>query len=382
MRLLSQEDRTVGMGRAGFDRKYEGIVSGRRLKTTIATKPQWLQPSVDLDGDNEHYEPVRKCFGDEVRVDARTVAERQLLLDARGVKIWNDPVYRLMGVDLQSGSLRANFCIDNYFRYRFANGGMQDELISALAVSTFDVNAALERRDDVMPLRRVFMPDAEAVGSCGSRICAGGVNVLTALARGGGDNDYGLILQKRSASVGSRQGQLTTIPGGHHQPTVSPRDEVRIAHTVRREMFKELFGGDESSRRSRRLRHDWYKTACPAVAWLDDHEGSYDLCLTAFGYSLVTGSYSFSVLLAIHDTDYWRRFGGELRANWEVTDAVTPIVSSKNGEVENVLKDRSWTDYGLITFLEGLQRLKALRSNRVEIPVLETNDRIRRASPG
>lgn len=353
----------VGLG------KYSLTIHDVPVVTTLATKPEWTKTPVTLDGQRDSCQLLDTMPPTEM-LSPRQIAESLVFLEDRGIKVWDNPVFRLTEIDIGDGCFNAKFCLDSYFRYRFSSGSMQDELVRAVMETKETPELIGKRFDRYLPMRSKYMPDAESVATCPRRICAGGVNVLVALARPE-SNDFGLVLQRRSNTVASRQGALATIPAGHHQPTVSPSEEVPISHTVRRELFEELFGGEEAQRGSRRLVHDWYKSECPPIYWLDRHKGSYDVSLTGFGYSLITGSYSFSVLLAVLDESFWVEYSQMMKTNWEVTSLQDPIVSSTSGRLGELMQENGWTDWGLFTFAQGLRRLQVLEPRRVKMPRME-----------
>lgn len=72
------------------------------------------------------------------------------------------------------------------------------------------------------------MPDLASVLDLQSRLCAGGVAGLCAIARPAdgyhGPADYALLVQERSGQVVNAAGRLAVIPKGFHEPLNDVRD--------------------------------------------------------------------------------------------------------------------------------------------------------------
>ncbi len=337
------------------------------VRTTVATRADWIH-KVELR--TEHEECLFTTDDTEMpKPPECSVIELLRSLDLRGVKIWNAPLYRLVGIKIADGRLNAEFALDEFYRYRITNGALGDELIQGLIDVDFNLDDLFNEAKSLLPLRHAILPDARKIGDFKSRLCSTGINIVTAIARPPPYSDYAIILQRRSGSVSTRQQGLSVVPAGIHQPCIHPGDEVAISCTVFREVFEELFGGEDRPETSKHLVHDWYYKESAPIKWLLNHTGAYSLLLTGFGVSTLSGSCTFSVLLAIHDEHFWKKFRHLLRTNWEVTDDQMPIFSTKSPQPELLLR-KDWTDSGLFSLIEGLlelQKVGRLRCKRLDL---------------
>jgi hypothetical protein len=135
-----------------------------------------------------------------------------------------------------------------------------------------------------------------------------------------------------------------------------------------RELFEEVFGGDEVRDKSRRLCADWYERTSPPMQWLRQHRGAFEIVMTGFGISLLTGSATFDGVLAVREVAFWEDFGHEVRTNWEVTESLSPLVSTKDPDLWELISKRDWTDYSFQSMVEGLLYLKEISPERVALP--------------
>jgi hypothetical protein len=347
---------------------YAYQVGNQNLVTTVATRNEWIS-RVPLASDFEKCR-LTVCSSPPMQIAEERIAKLLVSLSLRNIRVWDAPLYRLIDLDIRDRTLSANFSLESFYRYRVTNGALIDELVQALLDTDFNPNAVLEARERYLPLRQHLLPDMRSVAEFRSRLCTGGVNVVTAIARPQPFCDYAIVLQRRSASVSSRQGGLTVLPAGQHQPTVEPESEVGISCTVFREVFEELFGGHELESGSMHLVYDWFCHESPPLKWLMNHKGAYDLLMTGFGLSMMSGGYTFSVLLAIHDQSFWTQFRHLLRTNWEVSDVHQPIFSTRSRSLDLLLHPE-WTDYGIFSLVEGILELQRIKPNMVALPSLQ-----------
>lgn len=344
--------------------RYAININGSLLTSSLATSANWTGTRVLLASEHEDCTVVAPPPQVALATDDE-VANIFADLQERKLKIWNAPIFRLVSLELNEHDLHAGFCIDDFFRYRFTSGALHDELIRALVKTDFDIEAMLDRRFELLPMREKHLPTSQRLSDFGARIAACGINVMTAIARPAPWRDYAIILQRRGKYVSNRQGSLTVLPGGHHQPTVEPKTEVALSRTVLRELFEEVFGGQEAQRDCTRLCVDWYESVSEPMKWLRKHRGAFDLRITGVGISMITGSVNFAVALVINDESFWCDYAHELRTNWEVADNITPILSTRDPNIGAILKDPQWTDYALYSLAEGLFFLQQTASERM-----------------
>jgi hypothetical protein len=226
-------------------------------------------------------------------------------------------------------------------------------------------------------LRDRYLPDADSVLDLSSRLCAGGVLALCAIARPAdryrGAADYVLLVQERSGHVLNAARRLAVIPKGFHRPLADYRADAQVGATLRREMEKELFGrSDVDSTISRHI------AAAPMhpsrlsmpMRWLTEASDALRMECTGFGLNLVSGNYEFASLVVIDDEEFWHQYGGHIEVNWESSGL--RLYSSLDRELlAELIADERWSNEGLFALLLGLCRIKQLGSRRVGLPAIE-----------
>ncbi|KRB42984.1 hypothetical protein [Terrabacter sp. Root181] len=281
-----------------------------------------------------------------------------------GTRFSDQPTYRLVDVDHESGGIRTQFAMTTFARYALTWDLLEAEVLTALAAGT-----------SVLPLREQLLPTARAVLTPSARECVGGALALSAFARPASGNrpaDYVLLIQQRSSRVLNGAGRIAVIPKCFHQPTNEATAEVDVRLTLLRETEEELFGRAETDNSLgpssvADLLHPSRMT--PAMRWLTE-SSALDVHLNGFAYNLVAGSFEFPALLAVHDETFWQRFGGDVEANWEASGLLRYSSADADG-LEALLHDPQWTDEGLVAFALGLKRLAQLNPERVKLPALQ-----------
>jgi hypothetical protein len=86
-----------------------------------------------------------------------------------------------------------------------------------------------------------------------------------------------------------------------------------------------------------------------------------------FGFNLVSGNFEFAALVVIEDEEGWRRFGGDVEANWE-TGGLRRYSSLDRDGLTRLAHDGSWRNEGLFALLQGLRRLRKTGGKRVSLP--------------
>lgn len=341
-----------------------------RRDTTMVYKQEWLNLAIALDRRGEHCSIVPAKPARNTISKAR-VAKLIQQIEQQRIRIWDAPIYRLINVEFGKNRLRASFAVDEFLRYRFTIGLLQDELIEGLISAEFDLDKMFHPNSRDLPLRDETLPDGQSIIDFGSRMCAGGISTFFAIARPHPFNDFAIPVQKRSSSVSDSQGLLSPIPRAFHQPMVDPLSELKLSSTVYRELYEELFGGTESEENVRRLQADWWLYESKPIRWFHEHKGAYTFECICLGIDLLSGNYHFGILLAVRDESFWREFGHELMTNWEVADSGGKLVSSKNyNQVADYTLRLDWTE-DVFIFVEGLKYLQAIESKRFNIPKLE-----------
>ena len=280
-------------------------------------------------------------------------------------EIYDQDLYRLLSVGAFPRALEVSFASDSYYRYRFGVGLLVEELTLALMENSFNVEAVMRTKNELLRLREYFLPNVSRFEDYQSRVCAGGIQVTLAMARHEGD--FVIPLHVRSAKVDGGQSWRSIIPMAFHRPMVDAEDEVALESSVFRELFEELFSGEEAEKDVKRIEHDWYFEECPSLEWLKKNKRNVTLKCTCFALNLLSGTYDFGILLVVHDPAFWKKFGKRIATNWEVTRSkkIETEPSSNLSGLASLIAHEPWASQGLVSLVEGLTLLKALEPKRV-----------------
>ncbi len=350
--------------------RYVYSTNGVRRDTTMAYQQDWMNLDVALGQRGEQCILVEAKSTHNKTSKAR-VAHLIQQIEQQNVRIWDAPIYRLMDVAFSKNRLRASFAVDEFLRFRFTIGLLQDELIEALINTDFNLDKVLSHRGQRLPLRNEKLPDGKSIIDFSNRMCAGGISTLFAMARPHPYNDFVIPVQKRASNVSDSQGLLSPIPRAFHQPMVDHLSELKLSFSVYRELYEELFGGIEGEENVKRLKPDWWLHNSKPVQWFYDHKGAYIFECICLGIDLLSGNYHFGIVLAVRDESFWNEFGHLLITNWEVADSGGKLVSSKNyKQVTEYALRVDWTE-DIFIFVEGLRHLQAIEPKRFNIPTFE-----------
>ncbi|MBI4910359.1 MAG: hypothetical protein HY820_42470 [Acidobacteria bacterium] len=272
-------------------------------------------------------------------------------LRATGARLWDADLYCVTSFSAADGRLHAGIASGRFLSYRLSVGLLREELAHAR-----------ETGDWSLPLRRQIAPDVAAFTDFTRRLTGGGVHTFCAFRRPAPDDDYVILLQRRSGSVSEARGTYGVVPMAFHQPpryACPPLDPRSPAATSLREVYEEIFGGDEDS--------DFL--AHPAIQWLLHNRVSIHFELTSFYVSLIGGNYEFGVAMIVPDPDYWRRFGSLLQHGWESEQHL--LVSSLDEPlIRELLCSDNWEGQALGTCVEGLMRLGEIDPPRAGHPLM------------
>lgn len=344
------------------DGLYRTEIARVEMTLSILTHAGWTGLAVELGGDAELASLQGSAAEPPFLRDAALQAAitRIAEVEVSDTVLINDPLYQLVDVQIAHDRLAAQFRLTDFAAYALTADLLEEELLDALA-----------GRTSGRPLRDLYLPSAEVALDLESRQCAGGPVCLLAVARPEGD--YALPIQRRSSQVVNVAGRMAVVPKAFHQPISDARTETRLAATVERELQEELLGQQDleqlaaGSRRQAAPAHPLNRTE--AVTWLHEHE-CLQLECTGFGINLVTGNYEFACLLTIDDERWWDSFGHRIQANWEAMDLRCYSSRDPQGLTE-LIANSSWSNEGLFALIEGLRRLDARGSSRLDIPSIE-----------
>jgi transcriptional regulator with XRE-family HTH domain len=360
----------------GPGRLYRARVDAAELVLSVLVESSWLGAAVLLGTPQEvfRFRPPSTVPAIPLTEAARRAAIARLAgVEVTQTVMMNNPLYRLLEVDIGPQRLAATVTLADFAGYALTVDLLESELVDAIATNG-------SARHGQTPLRDLYLPSTTAATTFDQRECVGGPATLLAIARparGSRPADFVLLIQERSARVVNVAGKLAVIPKAFHQPISDPLDEADLLSTLERELEEELLGRrdlellDQDSRRRADPLHELHRSE--PMAWLAERQGSdgYHAECTAFGINLVTGNYEFACLIVISDEDWWRQFGHLVEANWEAS-RVHRYSSRDTEGLAALVADPRWSNEGLFAFLEGLRRLAQLDTGRrVAAPTID-----------
>lgn len=338
----------------------------------MLTCPEWLDLDCPLLGEQDRIILADAAASRDVVLDKQAVdhATRRLVETlALNTRLVDMPLYRLLHAAVDKDHIGGAVGVASFVEYALTMDLLEGELIDA-------ISAGFSVRPGVLPLRDRFLPDIGSVVDMSSRLCAGGVLALCAIARPASSRaaaDYLLIVQERSGHVLNAARKLAVIPKGFYQPMMDIRGDTALGFTLQREIEEELFGRDDigntatdprcadpmhPSRLSEPMR--WF-TAAPDALRME---------CTGFGLNLVSGNYEFASLIVIEDEEFWAKYGGQVEANWE-SSSLHRYSSLDSSLLTALIADVAWSNEGLFALLQGLRRLSQIGGHRVRLPTVD-----------
>ncbi|MFJ8818364.1 helix-turn-helix transcriptional regulator [Amycolatopsis thermoflava] len=333
---------------------YTAHFGGQALETSILTRPDWLDLNIPLDETTDGLTLAPTASKPTAEPVPEAALERLAEVEAVGVRVTNEQTYRLLDVDIRDGLIRGTVDVTPFLEYALTLDLLESELLDALA-------AGKPIKPGSLPLRDRYLPSLASVVDLPSRLCAGGVLALCAIARPAGKHgpaDHLLLIQERSQLVVNAARQLTVIPKGFHQPMTDVYADTSVRSTLLRELEEELFGRTDldntvSAQRAALPMHP--ERLSEPMRSLLANDGLRLEC-TGFGFNLLSGNYEFACLLTIDNNYFWPQYGGQAEANWEVK-RLQSYPSGHTGSLAHLRINPTWNNEGLFTFAHGMNRL-------------------------
>ncbi|MCP3803463.1 transcriptional regulator [Allokutzneria sp. A3M-2-11 16] len=343
------------------------------VTTSVLTHPDWLDLDCPLTAKHDRLRLTSTTpqsglsLNDET---ARQAAQRLAETLALGIRLVDTPLYRLLHIGVGKQLVAGSVGVTRFVEYAVTMDLLEGELIDALS-------SGASTQPGSLPLRDRYLPNLASVLGVSGRLCSGGALALTAIARPArafhGEADYLLLVQERSGSVLNAARRLAVIPKGFHEPLNDLRAGAQLGATLRREMEEELFGRDDIDSTLGDQRHAdpmHPSRLSEPMRWLMEEPGRLRMECTGFGLNLVSGNFEFAGLVVIDDEEFWNRFGGQVKANWE--SSMLHQYSSLDADLlEELVGDVAWSNEGLFAFLQGLRRLREIGGHRVNLPEIE-----------
>jgi transcriptional regulator with XRE-family HTH domain len=215
---------------------YCARCDGRDVLTSIVTRTEWLDLACPLASEQDRLTLIGSASSNSMEIEDIAVqhAVRRLVeIAALDVRLANAAIYRLLGLDARQGSIGGTVGLASFVEYALTMDLLEGELLDAIVSDVAPRPGSLRLRDR-------YLPDLDVVLDMSSRLCAGGVLALCAIARPAdsyrGRADYVLLVQERSEHVLNAAGQLAVIPKGFHKPLADYRCDAQVGATLRREM--------------------------------------------------------------------------------------------------------------------------------------------------
>lgn len=357
----------------GYSR-FNPEVNGQRLLTLIVENETFLNSSKQLNLQNSyfHYLQESSSLTNFNEYEKNLKNEYKKYLKNSNRNIWNGKTYRLIEIVLNNNP-EFKFSMVGYEDYLYSRGGLLTfEAKRALQKSRGNVNKVLIEKDSLLKIRNITLPSYQNITDLNSRICIGGPGVLVAMARGDRNNDYCILLQRRSSQVIDGNNLYAVIPKAVHAPTTTTDFtslvEVNITRTVLREFFEELISEKQIEENPTRSVFDWYMSN--PMMQLFENPKNYKLEITGFGFNMLTGNYEFAILLQILDENFYKEFRKLIHERWEFEEII-PVYTRNKQDIERIILENDWVDEALFHFLKSLKRLKELSPDRVCLPDIE-----------
>jgi hypothetical protein len=352
--LLSRIYTNESFTKLGLSR-YVLHLGCRELRTAnIVGPPEYLKLELDLQENNVNCSVINEVPSN-IKLDSKLAAEVMADIEFRNLKVWDQPIYRLKSINIKNSVLDVIFSIDSFMKFRLSWGALWDELIDGI-IAEPNINKIFDSFSRYLPKRYRYLPDSKCFAEIDKRICASGIHATFAIKRPDPWDDYVIPIQRRSSHLSGGQGMLSIIPQAYHQPTIDPEGEKSFSHTFYREIYEELFGGSEAIKDTKRLRHDWYIELSEPIKWFMENRGGFRLICTGMGYNLVSGNYEVALICLIRDLSYWNRFSHLMLVNWESSDELCPLVSTKDAEsIRQLLSRNDWDGTSFFSFSRALE---------------------------
>jgi len=172
-------------------------------------------------------------------------------------------------------------------------------------------------------------------------------------------------------------GKLAVVPKAFHEPVVEPAAEAHLSTSVQRELEEELLGREDLSggfdKGHRKVDPFHIDLLSEPMRWLLEHPdpNAFRLECVGFGINMLSGNYELPCLIVIDDDEWWRRFGSQIEANWEIK-RIQLYSSRDTAGLTDLMLDPRWSNEGLFALSEGLRRLAKLdTTGRVAAPEID-----------
>lgn len=295
------------LDRDRLDDLYLLVDGNRRRIVPFITRPSWTNQDFDEDVLLVQCSPHRRS---DTEIDERVLRRRRayLAVDDENGEPWNDPLAVVEKVEETDEGPRINLGLAEYFQFLSACGALEDETY-----------AAVRNPRNATPIRDAVLGSVDDAAE--ARRGAHGFGMQCAFVF----HDEGrlrVLIQRRSQSVSIYGGALAVVPVfGCQTMDLSDRTRVSVFHNFLREVFEEMYGGEEVEKRGNRVDPTWFYQEPPIARLIAAREsGVLDFRILGFGFDALNGEVDICGLAYIDDPEFARRELPSLKANWEIQD--------------------------------------------------------------
>lgn len=293
--------------RDGLDDLYMLVDGNRRRIVPFLTKPSWTDYDFDENTLIDQETPHRRS---DVVVDEKILRRRRayLAVDDENGEPWNDLLSVVQEIRETDDGPRIKLALAEYFQFLTACGALEDETY-----------AAVRNPRTPTPIREAVL--ASVGDAAQARRGAHGFGMQCAFVFPE-EGRLRVLIQRRSHSVSIYGGALAVVPVfGCQSMDLSDRTRVSVFHNFLREVYEELYGGEEVEKRGSRVDPTWFYQEPPIARIIAAAEnGGMDFRILGFGFDALNGEVDICGLAHIKDPEFARRELPTLKANWEIQD--------------------------------------------------------------
>lgn len=290
-----------------LDDLYLLVDGNRRRIVPFLIKASWTNHDFDENVLVQQESPHRRS---DTEVDEEILRRRRayLAVDDENGEPWNDLLAVVQEVQETEDGPLIKLALAEYFQFLTACGALEDETYAAVR----NPRSPTPIRDEVL---------GSVDDAAHARRGAHGFGMQCAFVFPE-DGRLRVLIQRRSHSVSIYGGALAVVPVfGCQSMDLSDRTPVSIFHNFLREVYEELYGGEEVEKRGNRVDPTWFYQE-PSIAGLiaSKEVGQMEFRILGFGFDGLNGEVDICGLAYIKDPEFARRELPSLKANWEIQD--------------------------------------------------------------
>lgn len=275
------------------------------IRVPFLMKPSWNLKGVPEEELLEQFLPQTRAPA-PVRPKILKSRSRYLSLVDESGDPWNDLIACALGIYESSEGPRIRVSLGEYFQFLSACGPLEDE--------TYTATRSWWART---PIRDRALADAASAANCLLGAHAIGMQVAVVF-----DDEarFKILIQRRSYSVSIYGGALAVVPVFGCQTTdLSDETPVSLFHNFLREVYEELYGGEEVERRSSRVDPKWFYREKPIERLLAAKDsGLLDFDLLGFGFDALNGEVDILGLATFKRSRFAETELADMATNWEI----------------------------------------------------------------